>query len=401
MMFKMLDGNAAAVEAMKLARVKVIAAYPITPQSSISEKLSEIVASGEMDAQYIRVESEHTAMSACIGAALAGCRAGTATSSNGLALMSEMITAAAGIRTPIVMPVVNRAIAAPWSLWCEHMDTMSQRDLGWMQFFTQNCQDVLDYTLAAYKIAENKDILIPAMVCLDGFFLSHSMQKIDVPQQSEVDGFIGEYKTTNTYLDPDDPMFVSNVLSLADYTEVKYQQKAAMDKAFEVIEEVFYEFEKKFGRKLNIIEEYKTQDADAVLVCMGSMTGTVKYVVDEMRKKGKKVGMIKLVLFRPFPNKYIYEALKGKKVVGVFDRNSCLGGEYPPVCTEVIAALKGCETDIRDYVGGLGGRDVSPMNIEKIFDELTDIYHGRRDAHTKWIDLKENPMDSREVFKYV
>ena len=400
-MFKMLDGNGAAVEAMKLARVDVIAAYPITPQSSISEKLSEIVASGEMDAKYIRVESEHTAMSACIGAALTGSRAGTATSSNGLALMNEMIVAASGIRTPIVMPVVNRAIAAPWSLWCEHMDTMSQRDLGWMQFFTQNCQDVLDYTIAAYKIAENKDIMTPAMVCLDGFFLSHSMQKIDVPAQEKVDEFLPKYKTTNSYVDSSDPMFVSNVVSLVDYTEVKYQQKAAMDNAFEVIQEVYDEFEAKFGRKLSIIEEYKTDDAEAVLVCMGSMAGTAKYVVDKMRKQDKKVGMVKIVVFRPFPYKYIYEALKDKKVVGVFDRNSCLGGQYPPVCTEVMAALKDENCDIRDYVGGLGGRDVDPANIEKIFNELLDIYNGKSKKHTNWIDLKENPMDSREVYKYV
>ncbi|MEL7569534.1 MAG: pyruvate ferredoxin oxidoreductase, partial [Eubacteriaceae bacterium] len=361
-MFKMLDGNTSAVEAMKLARVKVIAAYPITPQSTISEKLSEIVANGEMDAKYIRVESEHTAMSACIGAALTGSRAGTATSSNGLALMNEMIVAASGIRAPIVMPVVNRAIATPWSLWCEHMDTMSQRDLGWMQFFTQNCQDVLDYTIAAYKIAENKDIMTPAMVCLDGFFLSHSMQKIDVPAQEKVDEFLPEYELTNSYLNPEDPMFVSNVVGMNDYTEVKYQQKYAMDNAFGVIENVFDEFEKQFGRKLNIIEEYKTEDADVVLVCMGSMTGTVKYVVDIMREQGKKVGMIKIVVFRPFPYKYIYEVLKDKKVIGVFDRNSCLGGQYPPVCTEVIAAMKGADADIRDYVGGLGGRDVNPAN---------------------------------------
>ncbi len=400
-MFKMLDGNTSAVEAMKLARVKVIAAYPITPQSTISEKLSEIVASGEMDAKYIRVESEHTAMSACIGAALTGSRAGTATSSNGLALMNEMIVAASGIRAPIVMPVVNRAIATPWSLWCEHMDTMSQRDLGWMQFFTQNCQDVLDYTIAAYKIAENKDIMTPAMVCLDGFFLSHSMQKIDVPAQEKVDEFLPEYELTNSYLNPQDPMFVSNVVGMNDYTEVKYQQKVAMDNAFGVIENVFDEFEKQFGRKLNIIEEYKTEDADVVLVCMGSMTGTVKYVVDIMREQGKKVGMIKIVVFRPFPYKYIYEVLKGKKVIGVFDRNSCLGGQYPPVCTEVMAALKDVNCDIRDYVGGLGGRDVNPANIEKIFNELLDIYNGSSDKHTNWIDLKENPMDSREVFKYV
>jgi len=400
-MFKMLDGNGAAVEALKLARVDVIAAYPITPQSSISEKLSEIVASGELKSNYIRVESEHSAMSACIGAALTGSRAGTATSSNGLALMNEMLVAAAGIRAPIVMPVVNRAIATPWSLWCEHGDTMSARDLGWMQYFTQNCQDVLDYTLAAYKIAENEDIMTPAMVCLDGFFLSHSMQKIDVPSAEDVDEFLPKYKLSNSYLDPKDPMFVSNVVGLHDYTEVKYQQKYAMDNAFGIIEDVFKEFENKFGRKLHIIETYKTEDADAVLVCMGSMTGTVKYVVNEMRKQGKKVGMIKLVVFRPFPYKYLYEALKDIKAVGVFDRNSCIGGKYAPVCTEVMSALYKCDADVRDYVGGLGGRDVNPMTIEKIFNELLDIAQGKNDRHTSWIDLKENPMDSREVLKYV
>jgi len=401
MAYKMLDGNEACVEAMKLAKVQVISAYPITPQSSISEKLSELVASGELKAEYVRVESEHSAMSVATTAALTGVRAATATASNGLALMHEVLSMTSGNRVPIVMPVVNRGVAAPWTLWCEHGDAMSQRDMGWLQFYCQNVQEVLDIMMLAYRVAEDERVLTPAMVCLDGFFLSHSMQKADVPEQELVDEFIGPYIRKNTYLDSKDPMFVCDLTGPDEFTEMRYQQKYAIDNSINVIEEIEKEFEEKFGRKLDIVEGYKTDDADVVLVALGSMCGTAKYVVNEMRKEGKKVGLAKITVFRPFPTERLKEVLSGKKVIGVFDRSAGLGGQGGPVWSETCALMRNEDCDIRHYVGGLGGRDVTVVNIEKMFNELLEIKKGERKTHTEWIDLKENPMDIRQVIKNV
>ena len=401
MAYKMLDGNGAAVEAMKLAKVQVISVYPITPQSTISEKLSEIVASGELKAEYVRVESEHSALSVATTAALTGVRAATATASNGLALMHEVLSMTSGNRLPIVMPVVNRGVAAPWSLWCEHGDAMAARDLGWMQFYCQNVQEVLDLTLLSYRVAEDARVLMPAMVCLDGFFLSHSMQKLDVPAQESVDEFVGPYKRHNTYLDSQDPMFCCDLTGNGEYTEMRYQQKYAMDHAIEVFEEAAKKFEEKFGRKIDVVEGYKTEDADVVLVALGSMCGTAKYVVDKMREEGKKVGLAKVTVFRPFPVKQLKEVLTGKKVIGVFDRSAGLGSQGGPVWCETSALMLGENCDIRHYVGGLGGRDVTVQNLEKVYNELLEIKEGKRTEHTEWMDLKENPLDIRKVVKNV
>lgn len=400
MSYKMLDGNDAA-EAMKLAKVQVISVYPITPQSSMSESLAEMVASGELNAEYVRVESEHSAMSVAMTAQLAGVRAATATSSNGLALMHEVLGMTSGNRAPVVMPVVNRGVAAPWSLWCEHGDTMSQRDMGWLQFYSENVQDVLDLMFIAYRVAEDKRVITPAMVCLDGFFLSHSMQKVDVPEEKLVDEFVGSYVPTNTYLDTKDPMFLSDLTGSEEYTEMRYQQKLSMDNAFTVVDEVMTEFKEKFGRKLEVVEGYKTEDADVVLVALGSMCGTAKHVVNKMRAEGKKVGLAKVTMFRPFPVKQLKKVLEGKKAIGVFDRSAGLGGQGGPVWSETCAALKNETTDIRHYVGGLGGRDVTTDNIEKIYNELLEIKDGKREDHTQWIDLKENSMEIRQVIKNV
>ncbi len=401
MAYKMLDGNGAAVEAIKMAGVKIISAYPITPQSSIAEKLSELVASGEMEAEYIRVESEHSAMSAAVTAQLTGVRAATATSSVGLALMHEVLGVAAGCRVPIVMPVVNRALVSPWSLWCDHGDAMAERDTGWLQFYTQNVQDIIDLMFIAYRVAEHRDVLLPAMVCLDGFFLSHSMQKVDVPDQGLVDKFIGEYRAKNIYLNTEDPMFINDLTSPDEFTEMRFQQQAAFDNALDVISEIQDEYYRVFGRKTEIVEEYMTEDADVVLVSLGSMSGTAKYTVNRMREKGKKVGLLRIVVFRPFPFARVKETLKGKKVIGVLDRSAGLGAQGGPVWTEVSAALQGLDADIRQYVGGLGGRDVPEATIEKIYNELLEIKEGKRSTHTSWIDVKENAMDIREVLKIV
>lgn len=399
MAFKMLDGNYAATEAMKMARVKVIAAYPITPQSSISEKLSDYVADGSLDAQYIRVESEHTAMSATVSAQMTGVRAATATASNGLALMHEVLGMAAGNRQPIVMPVVNRAIAAPWNLWCEHGDAMAERDMGWLQFYTQNVQEVFDYTLLAYKVSEDMRVLLPAMVCLDGFFLSHSMQKIDVPEQSLVDGYLGEYMPKNLVLDPEDPIFLCDLTGSDEYTEMKYQMKVAMDGALDVVGEAIDEFKKTFGRELSIVEGYRNEDADVVLIAIGSMTGTAKAVVNKLREAGKKVGLVKVSVFRPFPAEYIAKACGNAAVVGVFDRSSGLGSAGGPLWNETRSALYDSGKKVLPYVGGLGGRDVSTMTLENLYNQLLSIAGGGDTVHTPWIDVKDCAMEMREVYR--
>ena len=396
----MLDGNSAAVEAIKSANVKVISAYPITPQSSISEILSELVANGSLDAKYLRVESEHTAMSAAIGAQLTGVRAATATSSVGLALMHEILNVASGCRVPIVMPVVNRALASPWSLWCDHQDTMAERDSGWMQFYCENGQDIYDLILMAYKIAEHEEVLTPAMVCLDGFFLSHSMQKIQVEKQEEIDKFIGEYKLSNTYLDPRDPMIINNLTPSDEFTEMRYQQKIGFDKSIEIMDKVFVEFEEKFGRRHRAVEGYRLEDADYAIVTLGSMSGTAKHTVNLLRDQGLKVGVLKIVSFRPFRPELVAEMLKNVKMVGVLDRSAGLGAHGAPVWQEVNNALSNCKDKlVKSYIGGLGGRDISIQTITDIFE---DLKNGKQNEEgSVWIDLKENAMNIRQVLKHV
>ncbi len=393
----MLDGNGASTEALKLARVGVISAYPITPQSPISEKLSEMVASKELNAKYIRVESEHTAMSCAIGAQLTGVRAATATSSVGLALMHEVLGVASGCRVPIVMPVVNRALVAPWSLWCDHQDAMAERDSGWLQLYTENVQEVLDMVIMAYKIAEHQDVLTPIMVCLDGFFLSHSMQTLMVPSQSQVDDFLPPYKSKNLYLDTQDPMFINNLTSPAEFTEMRYQQKVAFDNALEVIPRVQEEFYSHFGRKYDLLEAYKCDDADAVLVTIGSMAGTAKFVVNKMRKEGHKVGAVKITSFRPFPFQQLAKVLEGKKITGVIDRSAGLGAQGGPLWLEVKAAASN-NPAILGYVAGLGGRDVPEQTIEKVFHELLEnLEPGKAKPHNPWIDTEKNAMEIRQL----
>ena len=400
---KMLDGNGAAAEALKLARVKVISAYPITPQSPIAEKLSEMVIDGELDAKYIRVESEHTAMSCAIGAQLAGkgVRAATATSSVGLALMHEILGVASGCRVPVVMPVVNRALVSPWSLWCDHQDAMAERDSGWLQFYAENVQEVLDLTLIAFKIAEDEKVLLPAMVCMDGFYLSHSTQSVMVPEQEAVDDFLPEYSNKNLYLDPKDPMFINNLTSPDEFSEMRFQQKVAFENSYEVIPVVMEDYFERFGRRYLPLESYNCEDADVVLVTIGSMAGTARYVMNRMREQGKKVGVIKIVSFRPFPHEQLKKELAGKGAIGVLDRSAGLGAQGGPVWQEVSSAVIPREANIYGYVAGLGGRDITAKTIEGIFDQLLQQKDkpGRPERITPWIDTGEDAMEIRRIRK--
>lgn len=393
---KMLDGNGAAVEAIRLVRPGVIAAYPITPQSSIAEHLSDEVAAGRINAQYVRVESEHSAMSVCVGAQLTGVRAATATSSVGLALMHEVCGVTSGCRIPLVMPVVNRSLVAPWSLWCDHQDTMAERDTGWLQFYAGTVQDILDLYLAAMRISEHPDVLTPSMVCLDGFFLSHSMQKVIVPEDQDAFDFVGEYnKYANMYLDPKDPMFVNDLTPTNEYTEMRYQQMVGFQEAKRVAPEVFAEFKEKFGRELAAVKPYLLDDAEVAVVTIGSMSGTARYVVNQLRAKGIKAGSLQIMMFRPFPAEEIRAALAHVPVVGVMDRSAGLGGILPPVCAEVVDALYGTGCDVRSYIGGLAGRDISNHSFEKIFQELLEIRQGSRKDHSQWFDVQDDPMNIR------
>lgn len=390
--YKMLDGNAAAVEAIRRARVKVISAYPITPQSPIAEQLADEVELGNLQAQYVRVESEHTALSVAMGAQLTGVRTATATSSVGLALMHEIVNAVAGVRLPIVMPVVNRALASPWSLWCDHQDSMAERDSGWLQIYCENVQDVFDLILCAYRIAEDKRVLTPAMVCQDGFFLSHSMQKVSMPEQEEIDVFVGDYVRRNTYIDPADPMVVNNLTSSDEFTEMRYQQKQAFIQSEEVMEEVFAEFNRRFGREHHMVEGYRLEDADTALVAIGSMAGTAKYVVDCLRKEGRKVGLLKIVSFRPFAYRRVRQMLEHLDRVAVLDRSAGLGAQGAPLWLEMCAALSG-KTEPRSFVGGLGGRDIHTGTIRFVFDEMEKNATGPQ----QWVDVSEDYFELRQV----
>ena len=394
---RMFDGNGAAVEAIRRARPGVIAAYPITPQSSIAEKLSECVASGLIDAEYIRVESEHSAMSVCVGACLTGVRVATATSSVGLALMHEVCGVTSGCRLPVVMPVVNRSLVAPWSLWCDHQDTMAERDTGWLQFYCATVQEVLDLTLCAYRISEHEEVLTPSMVCLDGFFLSHSMQKVITPTDEEAWDFVGPYVRRNMYIDPTDVMFVNDLCPTSEYTEMRYQQKVGFERAGETAKEVFAEYERRFGRKLHTVESYMLEDAEVAVVTIGSMSGTAKHVVNELRAKGVKAGLLRICMFRPFPADEIRQALAKVPVVGIMDRSAGLGAAQPPVATEVKAALSGEKARLFSFVGGLAGRDISDHSFRDIFAQLMAVSEGRTDRVNTWFDLKGDPMALREV----
>jgi pyruvate ferredoxin oxidoreductase alpha subunit len=333
-------------------------------------------------------------MSACIGAALTGVRVGTATASVGLALMHEMLNVASGLRLPIVMPVINRALVAPWSLWCDHSDAMPERDSGWLQLYAEDAQEALDLTLIAYRIAEHPDVLLPVMVCQDGFFVSHTGMAVRVPDQSEVDDFLPPYQTNNLVLDPDTPMFVNPLTMSDEYTELKYQQKVGTDNAEPVIAEMMAEFANKFGRKYEPAELYRCDDADEVVVTLGSMSGTASYVVDQLRAKGQKVGLARIVSFRPFPHRILRERLAGVKRIAVLERATSMGGAGGPVVAEVRSSLANLPVRVEGFVAGLGGRDITPATFEKVFDHLRTA---EPQCRPTWADVRSDAMTIREV----
>jgi pyruvate/2-oxoacid:ferredoxin oxidoreductase alpha subunit len=359
-----LTGNHAVAHAVKLCRTPFIAAYPITPQTPIYEKLSEWEASKVLSGIMMRTESEHSAMAACIAASLTGVRTFTATSSQGLALMHEMLHFAAGCRTPVVMANVNRLLAAPWGFWADQLDSLSQRDTGWIQFYCENGQEALDNVIQAYKIAEQ--VYLPVMICLEAFFVSHFMEVVDLPEQDKVDRFLPPMDLPHKF-DIDKPGFLVPVVSSELYRKYKQMAQGSMDLVKELALKVDQEFKGVFGRGYGTIDPVLVEDAELVLVTAGSITSTARLAVRELRKQGYKIGLLKIRLFRPFPREAVQEALRGKKKIAVIDRNISLGngGIF---CQELRAALVHSpdHPSTFSYIAGVGGTDVTPEVIQRI-----------------------------------
>lgn len=384
---EVITANYAAAIAAKLARVDVAAVYPITPQTSISEKLAEMVSKGEMDAKFLLMESEHSAMSALIGASYLGARTFTATSSHGLALMHEVLMWASGVRRPIVMPVAARTIGGPWNIWGEHMDVIAERDVGWMQFFCESNQEVLDTVLMAYRVSEDPRVMLPSMVVEDGFILSHTVDGVEVPNQELVDEYLPPFRP-EFVADVDNPRRMGGLIMPDWWTEFRYRIALDMEGAKERFVEAEREFEKVFGRSYGgLVEMYRCDDAEAVLVVAGSAAGTAKEVVDEMRERGKRVGVAKLRAFRPFPSEEL-SRLGDVPVVGVFDRSFTFG-DGGAMYGEVRSALKDHENVMKNYVLGLGGRDVSMDNMRWIFNDLIEVAKGRASPKVEWVGLRD------------
>jgi pyruvate/2-oxoacid:ferredoxin oxidoreductase alpha subunit len=365
-----MTGNNAVAHAVKLCRTPLIAAYPITPQTAIYEKLSEWEASGDLKGIMMRTESEHSAMASCIAASLTGVRTFTATSSQGIALMHEMLHFAAGCRAPVVMANVNRLLAAPWGFWADQLDSLSQRDTGWIQFYCENGQEALDTVLQAYKVAEQ--VYLPAMISLEAFFVSHFMEVVDLPEQEQVDRFLPVLDLPHKF-DIEKPGFLVPVVSSELYRKYKHMAQGSMDSVKEVAVKVDQEFKEDFGRGYGIVEPVMIEDAEVVIVTAGSITSTARIVIRDLRRQGHKIGLLKIRLFRPFPVEAVQQSLRGKKKVAVIDRNISLGsgGIF---CQELRAALihSPDRPHTYSYIAGVGGTDVTPEVIQKIALEVMD-----------------------------
>jgi len=378
-----MNGDEAVAFAAKQAQVDVVAAYPITPQTIIVERFSDYVANGEVDTQFVCVESEHSALSACVGSSLVGSRVFTATSSQGLALMHEVLYLASGLRTPIVMAVVNRALSAPINIHNDHSDMMGSRDCGWIQIYAENAQEAYDWTLQAFKIAEDHRVSLPVTVNLDGFTISHAMEGVTILEDDQVSKLLG---TRNPIyrLDPANPM-TFGALALPDYySEFKRQQVEAMNNAPSVIIAVADEFKQISGREYSAVSTFNVEDAEAAVICLGSIAGTARTVATRLRQQGKRVGVIKIWQYRPFPTSEVAKLLSIVKSVGVIDRAVSFGAPYGALCSDVASTkeLTGIQTKMFNVICGLGGRDVKPTDVEGVFEMALSQARGEpvRDA---------------------
>ena len=369
-----LEASHAAAEAARMADVDFIAAYPITPQTHIPERLAEMVADGELNAAYVPVESEHSAMSACLGAAAVGARTFTATAGPGLEYMHNVLYVASAMRLPVVMTVANRALSAPLSIWGDHSDAMAVRDTGWIQVFCQNSQEAFDMTLWAFRVGEDSKVLLPVMVHFDGFHLTHVTEPVILPEQEEVDRFLPQFHYPFT-LDPDNPMTLGAFAPPDIYSEAKIAQEVATRKSRAVVMQGFEEFGDIFGRHYQPVEPYKTEGATTLLLTMGSFGETAKTVIDTKKDKGESVGLINLRLWRPFPFEELSQAVKSARTLIVFDRCISFGGPGGPVSSEIRSALYNEKERPRvvSFVGGLGGRDMSVKDFEYVIDRGREI----------------------------
>ncbi len=390
---KVITGNAAAAIAAKLARPDVVAAYPITPQTEIIEQISQFHANGEMDCELITVEGENSAMNAVMAASLAGGRVFTATSSWGLVFMYDAILAAAGARAPIVMVNVNRETPGIIAVSSGQQDMISTRDAGWIFLIAEDCQEVLDLVLQAYRLAEDYDIQVPVMVHYDGFYLSYLSEGVDVPFQEDVDQFLSVLKTQpeRTKLVPGGKLGCGSHGILLGYLELRHKHVSAMERAKAKFEQIDKEYEEIFGRSYGgLVEEYRMDDADAVLVGSGSMCGTIKAVIDEKRAAGVKVGLLKLRMYRPFPSEAMIKALKGKKAIGVVDRSLCFGFKGGPIYTE----LKAFETKLGgskmiSFIDGIANTDITKINVATMIDTTCDLAAGKDVREVTWVSYPE------------
>ena len=372
-----LTGNDAAAEALRQMNPDVVACYPITPQTELMHKFAQFYADGLVDTEMVLVESEHSAMSACVGASAAGARVATATSSQGLALMIEICYIASAYRLPIVMPVVNRALSGPINIHCDHSDAMLARDCGWIQIWSENAQEVYDNTLQAVRIAEHPDVLTPATVNLDGFILSHTAETLDVIDDEAARAFVGTYQPDRTLLDTDEPYTIGALFLTDNYYEIRRQQQEAIQSCVPVVEAVAREFAELSGRDYGLFEAYRLEDAELALVVAGSTAGTAKVAVDQLRDDGVKAGLLKIRLFRPFPGPQIIEAIGDAKAVAVMDRAISYGLEGGPLFHEIRSFAYGkLDVPFASYIYGLGGRDIIVDEIVGIYRDLADVAQG-------------------------
>jgi len=378
-----MEVSIAAAEAVKQANVDVISAYPITPQTHVVEHLSELVANGELDAEFIPVESEHSALSVCLGSSAAGARSFTCTSSQGLALMSEITYITSPLRLPVVMIISNRTLSAPLSIWNDHSDVMSIRDCGWIQVFTENGQEVYDHVFYAYRLAEDKEVLLPVIINMDGFILSHVIEPIELIEQEKIDQFLPPYQPLHR-LHPDHPVTMGAFALPSIFAETKKAQEVALRSSLSKILEIWKAFGDMTGRYYNPIETYQAEDADTLLVTMGSFGETASVAVDQMREEGRSVGLVKIRLWRPFPFEEFKKATLNAKQLVVIDRAVSVGGPGGPVASEVRSALYGEEGHpvVYNFVAGISGRDVTPSDFIKMVDKAEiEIEEGNREGY--------------------
>ncbi len=388
-----LSGNEAVATAMKQINPDVVAAFPITPSTEIPQYFSTFVANGSVNTEFVAVESEHSAMSACVGAQAAGARAMTATSANGLALMWEVLYIAASLKLPIVMACVNRALSGPINIHNDHTDSMGARDSGWIQLYCEDNQEAYDNMIMAVRIAEHKNVMLPVMVCFDGFITSHSLENIELMEDDVVKKFIGEYKPDHYLLDRENPISVGPLDLQGYFFEHKRQQAESMRNAKKVIQEVSEEFAQISGRHYGFLEAYRMEDAEVAAVILNSTAGTAKFVVDKLRENGIKAGLVKPRVFRPFPVDEMANVLKSCKAVAVMDKADSFNAAGGPLFTEITSGLhvKGVNNVMTvNYIYGLGGRDVNVGDIEKVYNDLTNIVsQGKIESVYNYLGVRE------------